>query len=376
MRTVSKSQQAGSGGPLGAVPERSLGSSERVAPVTVWAAIGALFMALNVYVLVKWITGPNFVEVGTGPDRPPAWMRTVLDVSQVVLPVAAVFTIYWLLVRPWRRRGAVTWDGLLTLGLLTVSLWDPASAYLQTWFGYNSYLFNRGAPIFELPGVVSAHGPGLAPAWPIIAVPAIYVACLSWLVIAGCAVMRAAKRRFPGLRAPALVGVAFGYAVLADVVLEGLIFMPLGFYSYAGGWMNVLNSGTYFQLPLNDILHVAVVFGSLAALRYFTNDRGETLVERGVGAIPGRAYKKIGLRALAVIGMSHVALLAGYHIPNAIWGGANSRPWPQDVLERSYFQNQCGEHLNRACPGWDVPLGRGGGYLDWNGNLVESGKTP
>src|SRR5438128_1301470 len=113
-----------------------------VPPVTIWAGVGMFFTAMTAYAVVKWVTGPNFARVATGPDQPPGWMKAVLTGSQIVLPVAAVGMILWFLVRPWRRNGVVSFDGLLCIGVLAASVWDPASAYFRTWFGYNSYLIN------------------------------------------------------------------------------------------------------------------------------------------------------------------------------------------------------------------------------------------
>ena len=40
-----------------------------------------------------------------------------------------------------------------------------------------------------------------------------------------------------------------------------------------------------------------------------------------------------------------------YNIP-AMWIGAHSEAWPQDVLKRSYFTDHlCGDETDRACPG-------------------------
>jgi hypothetical protein len=44
---------------------------------------------------------------------------------------------------------------------------------------------------------------------------------------------------------------------------------------------------------------VASVFTSISRLRYFLNDKGEMLIERGIGRVAGGHRKRNALRALA-----------------------------------------------------------------------------
>jgi len=39
-------------------------------PIAAWAAVGALFWAFQAFVLIKWVTGPYFTSVKSGPDDP------------------------------------------------------------------------------------------------------------------------------------------------------------------------------------------------------------------------------------------------------------------------------------------------------------------
>ena len=370
MQTKERSIRSGSAIP----PEGPPLVAKPVQPTVVFAVIGAAFSALTLYVLVKWLTGPNFAPVPVGTDEPPEWMKNVLMGSQVLFAGLLPFNLYWFLVRPWRRSRRVPFDGVVCVALLISSIWDPASAYVQTWFGYNSYLWNWGSPIVELPGVLTPHAPGMAPAWPVGMMPGFY-SCLPWLMILGCAVMRSAKRRWPHLGAAGLLAVAWAFALLVDFVGEGLIILPLGFWSWPGGWWPIINGGTYYQLPLNDLLHTATLFAGLCAMRYFTNDRGETIAERGLSSLSQNSFKRPLVRALAIIGLTNALFFGTWHIPNAFWGGANSRRFPEKITSgRSYFLNSCGPRVDRACPGPDVPISRSGsGYLDWRGRFVDPG---
>lgn len=125
-------------------------------PVRVWATIGTILVALELATIVRWVSGSEFTAVKVGPDRPPHWMRLVLDVGQIAAVVVALGVIYVLLVRPWVRERRVTLNGLLVIGGILASFWDGLSSYPQHWFNYNSYLFNRGSVLSAVPGVRTA----------------------------------------------------------------------------------------------------------------------------------------------------------------------------------------------------------------------------
>ena len=97
----------------------------RSAPVKVWALAGGLLLVFQFYVITSWLLGPNFKRVPSGPSVPPGWMKAFLIGWQIVPIPLMVVILYWFLVRPWRREGRPTTDGLLCLAFLFVSFQDP-----------------------------------------------------------------------------------------------------------------------------------------------------------------------------------------------------------------------------------------------------------
>jgi len=339
-------------------------------PLRIWAVVGAVLVAAEATVLLKWVTGPNFQRVPTGPDQPPGWMRAVLDVSQLAAVGVALLVVYRLLIRPWIRDREVTLNGLFVIAGLLAAPWDGLSAFPQHWFNYNSYLFNRGSILSEVPGAISPNGPGYGQAWPFFGFAA-YVVLVPGLGAVGARIMRAAHNRFPGLGPAGLVGVCVLVMMVANLIVESTILLPLGFYHLGGGPWPIINGNHYYGLPFMEVLHFALFFSVPAVIRYFVNDKGETIAERGANAIPGASWRKVGMRALAVIGAVHIGFLAVYHVPVMLYA-INSREYPQDVKERSYLLgNTCGKAVDRACPGPSTPIVRpGSGYFDWEGNYV------
>src|SRR5262245_49491616 len=77
-------------------------------PVEWWAFAGALICAFWAYVLIRWVTGPYFEEVPTGPTPVPDWMKVSIIAWQIVMPAIWLFMGYRLLLRPWLRERRLT----------------------------------------------------------------------------------------------------------------------------------------------------------------------------------------------------------------------------------------------------------------------------
>jgi len=336
--------------PASAVGTSSLGAANRRTPPLIWWAVaGVAILLFEVVVLSRWISGPYFTKVAPGPTKEPGWMQPVLDTWQICGILGAGFCFYYFLVRPWRRDHRVSLDGLLVIAFGTLWFQDPLSAYFGHWFTYNTHLINFGSWVSDVPGWQSFGKPGAMIAEPIVLIAPVYVYFIMVATLVGCAAMRAAKRRWESLRGWQLIAICFAVMCIVDIVGEGLVWLPLGFWEYPGG-IPFLFNGTYHQFPLNEMLTIATTFTGITSLRYFTNDRGQTFAERGLDRVAGSERSVSLLRAAAVIGAVHVILFLGYNVPNAIVG-ANSHAWPTDLQNRSYFTDGlCGPGTHNLCP--------------------------
>ena len=97
--TVTQTLRAPSAPP----PEMAV-TARKVAPVTVWAAIGAAILAFEIYVLVRWVTGPYFKTVSVGRSAVPDWMKISVRSVEILMFVAFAFCLYRFLIRPWRKE--------------------------------------------------------------------------------------------------------------------------------------------------------------------------------------------------------------------------------------------------------------------------------
>ena len=326
----------------------------RVVPVKWWAALGAVMLAFQAFVLIRWMTGPYFTRVDPGPTPLPGWMKLALTALQIVLPLAGLAVLYWLVVRPWRRERRVGLDGLMAIAFLLLAFHDPLSAYIGHWYTYNAWQVNMGSWLNSLPGALAPGTPNHQVAFPLLIVPGAYLVIFVLVTMLGAATMRRVKERWPRVPRTGLVAICFGVMVPFDVVFEGIVFMPLGSWEYPGGHIKIF-ADTFHGYPLNEALTTGVIFTMFACIKYFTDDRGQSLAERGVERLGGGPVRVTVVRMLAVTGLVTLAMTVGYTIPNT-WFGAHSAEWNSDTQTRSYLTYTCGEGPGIACPSPDIPL--------------------
>jgi hypothetical protein len=344
----------------------------KVRPVTIWAAVGGALLVLQLYVWVRWITGPYFERVPGGPSDPPMYMKVPLTVNWIVLWVGLPFALWYFIVRPWRRERRITLDGMLLVSMGLMFFQDPLLNYFNTWCTYNTWLFNRGSWSSDIPGWVSPEEPGHQVAEPLLTNTPGYAYGVLLITILGCWVMRKIKARWPNTSNLQLIAATYAFTFLLDFLMEGCLLLPIGFYTYPGAIRSVsFNAGTYYQWPIYEGLMWGGVQAALCCLRYFTDDRGRTVVERGLDSVRGGFARQQFTRFLAIFAGVSACFFVFYNVP-AQWIGMHSDPWPEDHLKRSYFNGGiCGDGTDVPCPnpGLPIPTKRSG-FINTDGQLV------
>ncbi|WP_280271215.1 spirocyclase AveC family protein [Nocardia wallacei] len=341
-------------------------------PVRIWATLGGLILAFQLYVWIRWVTGPYFERVPTGPSDPPTLMKVILMTWTAVIIVGLPVGIYYFIVRPWRRERRITLDGMLLVACGLLWFQDPLLNYFNTWSTYNTWMWNMGSWVLHVPGWRSYGEPGHMMAEPILMNAPGYSYGVLLCTILGCWIMRRAKARWPRINNYGLIGVLIAWTFVFDFVIEGLFLMPMGLFTYPGAIKSLsINAGTYYQWPLYEGLMWGGVQAGLCALRYFTDDRGRTFVERGLERIQGGFVQQQFTRFLAIFAACSVFFFVFYNLP-AQWFGMHAESWPEDIQKRSYFDmGICGEGTDRLCPDPVLPIpGNDTGYIDPNGRLV------
>ena len=351
--------------------------SRKVRPVVWWAALGALSVGMDIYLWTRWLSDLP-PRIPSGPTKVPGYMWWNIKAQEILFPLAALVLLYLWVIRPLLRRQKLPWDGLALMALFSLMWQNYGMGYSQWASSYNSVLFNRGSWYGNVPGWMSPNaqkGFAEAPIWNF-GFYVLWILIIVWL----CFLMRLAKRRWPNLGNLGLFGVILAFSIMFDFLFEA-VWVSGGLYNYAGAIQGpfTMFSGHYYQMPIYEGIYFGGVLAVQSSMRFFKNDKGESICERGIEEVRVGSRAKTGIRLLAMCGMFAVPLA----VYNVAWipFALHADTWPADIQKRSYFtQGMCGGRTDRACPGEGVPVNRPGSpYLTPDGkitNLPENWKPP
>ena len=342
-------------------------------PVKWFAWVGVLCVALQVYVYSRWIFSGNFKATPPGPDTMPAWMTFAIHAQEILGLLLFLGIGYRVILRPWRRERRIPTVGMLYLGLITLYWQDLGSNYFNHAYTWNAHFWiNRGSWYNFIPGWVSPRGNHLAEPLTFGMMVNVWGVVLPALIIAF--VMRKAKERWPQVGTVGLFTVCFVMGAIIDLVVESA-WVHTGLYSFTGTIPRfTLFSGHYYQFPVYELICAGLYYVAFAGLLYFKDDKGRTVIERGIDAIKVRSgSQRAWVRFLAFAGFCNLVILF-YNIAFAMFSLYPGFTWNADTVNnRSYLRDQiCGAGTTYACPGEDIPIPRRGGiHVSPEGELVD-----
>ncbi len=335
-------------------------------PVVIWSVIGALFLALALYVWIAWITGPDFKP--TLPSQPlDATTSGFAFWNQVAFSIVTVICLLGWVGLPKVRTGRFSFMGLLVLASGTCYWQDPMSNYYSYGIAYNSGFWNMGSwanyiPGFSYPGQEKfPEAPfwvGTPYIWFNVAFPAMFAAIWRWV-----------DRRFPSAGIASVIVSLLIFMFAIDVIQEAL-YLRMGLYSYVGAFQDwSVFGGHYYQFPVYIGVITAFFFLGVTWIIHFRDDKGFCFAERGVDKLKLSPGISTFLRFLALVGVMNVITLGTYFIP-VQWMYTHGDAIPSDTP--GYLHNNlCGEKAGFPCPGKGVPIPRRDGNTIWV-NVPES----
>jgi len=326
-------------------------------PVLYWAAAGALLLAFELFVLARWVTGSDLTTTPSGPDTISSGTQAAFTAIQVGVTVATVLCLYFWVVRPWRREGRLTTDGMLAISGGMLFFWDMCMNYTSVTLLYNSNFVNLGAwANGAWPGWTSPNG-NLLPEPLFVCIPG-YTCLVFGQVVFILWVLRKVKARRPSLGVPGTLAVIVAGLFVLDTIIE-IALLRTGIYAYPGAIRAItLFAGETYQMPLSESFFFGGLgLGAVAALSHFRDDKGRTIVERGIDHLQVSARRRQLVRFCAVFGAVHVAFFVLYMVPNQ-WLATHAGPFPEGY--KSYMVNgMCASGADgKTCPGPGVPIAR------------------
>lgn len=315
-----------------------------------WFWTGVFFIFGELYVWLSWITGPNFVPTDPGSDPISQFEMFFAYVYQIGVPLLALACIWFWIIKPWRREGKMTTDGMLAICMAAIVIWDPTYNYASTALFYNSHYINFGSwTMGSMPGWISPKG-NLLPEPIVVTVPG-YLALVYGQAVFVCWALRKFKQRFPATGMFSLIFIIIASLTIIDSLIE-ISLIRTGVYAYPAGIEGfTLFFGETYQFPLNEGLFFGGFgVGATAILMFFRNDKGETFVEQGLQQSRYSPAAKQWIKFSALFGYVHLTFFLFYFIPMN-WFTLHADRFPEGYP--SYMENgMCvyGMEENQ-CPG-------------------------
>ena len=314
-----------------------------------WAWLGAGFVVLQMYIQIGWILSKDFRHIGTGASPVPTYMKVSTWANGIFWFAFMLGVIYWFAVRPKVRGGRFTLDGLIVLAFYFTWWQDPLFDYVTHAWNYSSVNLNMGGWAGHIPGWVSPNGGNIPE--PLLWVLPFYIGIGGFGSILTASMMRKWRARNPAVRTATMLLCVYIAWFLFDFALE-FMWVRTGLYTYGGtthGWS--LFGGRFYQFPIYEPICVGFLGMGWAACRYFVNDRGETIAERGIDRVNAGARQKTLIRFLALVGILNVSFLFTYSLGVQFWN-IHGSSWPHSISSKSYFTTGlCGPGTHYSCGG-------------------------
>jgi hypothetical protein len=342
-------------------------------PVAWWAAGGAVLVAFEAYVFIAWFASNDFRRIAPGPTPLPTSMKVALIACCASTLGLGLWLIWRFVIKAWRRERQLTVVGAFGLATCLMFWQDPLQNQTVPWFSYNHWLPNMGSWANQIPGITQPHAAALAD--PVYASIPGFVLLYFGGMLVGKYVMERAKRRNPDISNVKLLWLTIAVATGVMGCLE-LAWMRTGFYIYPNTINSLtLFSGQYYQIPLYEFILDGITVAAMSWIIYFRNDKGETIVERGLSNLKVSQGRKSLMRFLAftciinvVFGVYDLAVQPFIHNGDGV---------PASIQQRSYFMGSyCGVSTDIACWTKSLPVPSIDSAKVTPSGVLVPGKTP
>jgi hypothetical protein len=269
------------------------------------AVVGVVFLVWQAWTIVAWLKDTGLHQITRYRDRTSASWYAARCYEGLAIVMAIAVAAY--VIRGILRQRRLTFDAMFCIGGALVYWLDPGSNLAQPLFMYSSNWVNVQNWCGHMPFVVNPDC-GRLPE-PILFDGLLYTFGLLLFVMVLNALMRKARQRWPDISVARLVGFVFVLGMLADVALETPMYL-LRLWSFPGA----PDSGSVFagsgrKYPWIEVVVAGGTFALLACVRYFRDDKGRSVVERGSDHLATRVRSILSV--LALVGLLNSVWLFG-----------------------------------------------------------------
>jgi hypothetical protein len=327
-------------------PSEPAVAGSRWGPVQLLAALGVVLVLAQAWVWGAWLAdGPSQLTDFQDPDD---FTFKAARVMEAGMGVAFVVLLAWV-VRKCVRERALVFDAKLFIAGIA-ALWLDAWVNLVApiWL-YNTNFTNSPPPTAYMPGVVN-------PAMHDMPFPILFhafnypVACVGAGILVSNVLTRL-RRRYPHARTGTLLALCALFGMAFDLLYESFM-IRRGMWVYPGTPDELALWGSqYTKFPIFEIIPAGIAFATFGALRFFRNDRGEHLSERGLHTVPPRRRTIVSL--LATIACVNIVWIAMCTIQVA--GGFYADPYKP--MPGSLVANICDGPLDDGTERTGTPYG-------------------
>ncbi|MFF0148171.1 uncharacterized protein DUF5135 [Amycolatopsis sulphurea] len=270
----------------------------RLTPVVVWAGIGALFLAAEGWVLVRWVPDGGVHSVPPRDEISPA-RTVVLWATQIILALV-VCASAWYSVRTSRREGRVSVFAALFVGCLSGFWLTPIVNYQDLVEVVSHHVLH-----------VSTWGPYI-PGWhgpepdqqveSVVAVTGIATCIVIWWIYIALFIIRGIARARPRWGLPTLLAAAVLASLVTELVIEGP-WMLAGTYRWGIPASLAIFAGQPHQVPLYTVVPATLFIALPGAVAIYWAERRNTEVHFLRGS------NRSLLRLLAGVGFGQLCIL-------------------------------------------------------------------
>lgn len=284
----------------------------------VLAILGCVLLVGQAYTWIGFFSHPITSATPSGPFNAAAYWYARINEAEAVTISIIMLTV---VIRQSRRAGRLTFDAKFCIAGALTYWCDPWVEYFQPIFFNSSYYVNVHDWTGYYPFIVDPDA-GTTIEIPLFLLP-MYTFCFLLYAMILNFFQRKVAKFFPGVSMVYLWLTAFVIGAGIEIACE-VGWLKYGLEAYPGAPDFLAIHVGQMKMPFIEWFTGGFVFATFSCVRYYVNNKGERITERGLSQYGPKLRAVISTIAMVAILNS---LAIGVSMADAI-SGLYSTPWP------------------------------------------------